>query len=192
MVSPNAKCQKLNNKTMAEIVENLANGKRQLKRNSSKPDMTPMVDLGFLLIAFFMFTTTFSTPNMMKLFMPEEKEGTTKIGTKNSITFILGKNNRVFWHQKDLRELAKNDLVETDFTANGIRKLIPEKFKQSTKPENFTVIIKPSDDANFKNTVDILDEMEITNMKRYALVDLFPSELLAYTKLNEAQIMKNK
>lgn len=177
---------------MAEISENLANGKRQLKRNSSKPDMTPMVDLGFLLITFFMSTTTFSNPNMMKLFMPDDKKGTSKVGTKNSITFILGKNNSVFWHQKDMKELTKTDLVETDFTANGIRKLILEKFNESTKPENFTVIIKPSDDANFKNTVDILDEMEITNMKRYALVNLFPSELLAYSELNEAQIMKNK
>lgn len=192
MVSLNAKYPNLNNKTMAEISENLANGKRQLKRSSSKPDMTPMVDLGFLLITFFMFTTTFSNPNMMKLFMPDDKKGTSKIGTKNSITFILGKNNSVFWHQKDLNELTKTDLVETDFTASGIRKLILEKFNKSTKPENFTVIIKPSDDANFKNTVDILDEMEITNMKRYALVNLFPNELLAYSKLNEAQIMKNK
>jgi biopolymer transport protein ExbD len=189
MISLKAKGQKLNNKTMAE---NLSNSKRSLKRNSSKPDMTPIVDLGFLLITFFMFTTTFSNPNMMKLFMPGKDNGTRDISTKNSITFILGKNDRVFWHQKDLPHLNETDLEETDFTPNGIRRLILEKHKQSTKPENFTVIIKPSDDENFKNTVYILDEMEITNMKRYALVDIFPRELLAYNKLNKAQIMQNK
>jgi biopolymer transport protein ExbD len=93
MISLKAKGQKLNNKTMAE---NLSNSKRSLKRNSSKPDMTPIVDLGFLLITFFMFTTTFSNPNMMKLFMPGKDNGTRDISTKNSITFILGKNDRVF------------------------------------------------------------------------------------------------
>ena len=60
------------------------------------------------------------------------------------------------------------------------------------KPEIFTVIIKPSNDSNLKNTVDILDEMEITQSPRFALVDLFPSERIAYENINKAQIMKNK
>lgn len=177
---------------MAEIEENLAKGKRQLKRSSTKPDMTPLVDLGFLLITFFMFTTTFSNPNIMKLTMPEKGKGNSEISTDNSITIILGKNDKIYWHQKDLKELTTMDLIESNFTANGIRKLILEKYSQSKKPGNFTVIIKPSNEANFKNTVDILDEMEITNMRRYALVDLFPKEVLAYRNIDEAQIMKNK
>lgn len=177
---------------MAEIEENLAKGKRQLKRSSAKPDMTPMVDLGFLLITFFMFTTTFSTPNMMKLTMPEKGKGNSEISKENSITIILGKNNKIYWHQKDLEELTSEDLIETNFTSSGIRKQILEKYIHSKNPQNFTVIIKPSDDSNFKNTVDILDEMEITNMRRFALVDLFPKEVLAYSKISEAQIMKNK
>lgn len=177
---------------MAEIEENLAKGKRQLKRSSAKPDMTPMVDLGFLLITFFMFTTSFSTPNMMKLTMPEKENGNSEISTENSITIILGKNNKIYWHQKDLEELSSEDLIETNFTSSGIRKQILEKYINSKNPQNFTVIIKPSDEANFKNAVDILDEMEITNMRRFALVDLFPKEVLAYSKISEAQIMKNK
>ena len=177
---------------MAEIESNPVKGKRLLKRTSAKPDMTPMVDLGFLLITFFMFTTTFSTPNMIKLFMPDGEVGRSPVKAENTITFILGKNDRIFWHQKDLDELTSADLIETNFTSNGIRKQILEKYSKSKKPENFTVIIKPSNDANFKNTVDIIDEMEITNMKHYALVDLFQSELNAYSKVSEAQIMNNK
>ncbi len=177
---------------MAEIEEKLAQGKRQLKRSSAKPDMTPMVDLGFLLITFFMFTTTFSNPNVMKLAMPEKGKGNSPINPENSITIILGKNDKVYWHQKNLEEITSMDLIETNFTSNGIRKQILEKYNQSKKPENFTVIIKPSNEANFKNTVDILGEMEITNMRHYALVDLFPNEILAYNKISEAQIMKNK
>ena len=177
---------------MAEIEENQAKGKRQLKRSSAKPDMTPMVDLGFLLITFFMFTTMFSNPNMMKLVIPEKGKGSSIISKENSITIILGKNDKIYWHQKDLEELTAADLMETDFTSNGIRKQILEKYNQSKKPENFTVIIKPSNESNYKNTVDILDEMEITNMQHYALVDLFPKEVVAYSKISEAQIMKNK
>lgn len=177
---------------MAEIEENLAKGKRQLKRSSAKPDMTPMVDLGFLLITFFMFTTTFTNPTMMKLAMPEKWKGNSVVSTENSITIILGKNDKIYWHQKDIEELKSEDLIETNFTSNGIRKQILEKYNRSKNPENFTVIIKPSDEANLKNAVDILDEMEITNMRRYALVDLFPKEVLAYSKISEAQIMKNK
>ena len=177
---------------MAEIITNPEKGKRLLKRTSAKPDMTPMVDLGFLLITFFMFTTTFSTPNMIKLFMPDTKEGTSIIKAENSITFILGKNDKVFWHQKDLDEHTSADLTETNYSLDGIRKQILEKYRKAKNPENFTVIIKPSDDSNFKNTVDIIDEMEITNMKHYALVDLFETELAAYSQLEEVLIMKNK
>ena len=83
-------------------------------------------------------------------------------------------------------------MTETNYSLDGIRKQILEKYRKAKNPENFTVIIKPSDDSNFKNTVDIIDEMEITNMKHYALVDLFPKELAAYSQLSEAQIMKNK
>lgn len=177
---------------MAEIEINPNKGKRLIKRNSAKPDMTPMVDLGFLLITFFMFTTTFTTPNMIKLFMPEKGSGNAPVTIENSITFILGKNDKVYWHQKDLKSLTSADLTETDFGSNGVRKEILEKYSKSNKPKNFTVIIKPSNDANFKNTVDMLDEMEITNMQHYALVDLFHSELEAYIKLEEAQIMNHK
>ncbi len=177
---------------MAEIETNPGKGKRLLKRTSAKPDMTPMVDLGFLLITFFMFTTTFSTPNMIKLFMPDKDSGNAPVTIENSITFILGKNDKVYWHQKDIKSLTSADLIETSYGFNGVRKEILEKYNKSNKPTNFTVIIKPSNDANFKNAVDMLDEMEITNMHHYALVDLFQSELIAYCKVSEARIMNNK
>ena len=162
---------------MAEIVKN---GKKRVS-----PDMTPMVDLGFLLITFFMFTTTFSNPNAMSLFMPDDTGDTSPVIDDNTLTFILGENDRVFWYQKALSEVKSEDLVETDYSLNGIRAEILKRRNIAPKPENFTVIIKSTDKSNYKNTVDILDEMEITKNKHYAIVDLKPIELNAYTaKMN--------
>ncbi|MFN3847842.1 MAG: ExbD/TolR family protein [Spirosomataceae bacterium] len=145
-------------------------------RRVAKPDMTPMVDLGFLLISFFMFTTTFSLPYVIGLTMPK-KGGTSDISEENTLTLILAKDNRIFWHQSALNKLNVELLRETSFSPSEIRKLLIESRLNAKKPENFTVIIKPTDESNYKNTVDALDEMLITKTEHYALVDITPKEL---------------
>lgn len=172
---------------MAEIQESSGKGdkggKVRSKKSGGKPDMTPMVDLGFLLITFFMFTTTFSKPNMMKLSMPEKEEKNDErpdVKVSNTITIVMGKDDRIFWHQKPVPEVTEADFHETDYSAAGIRAAIISRKKVAPTPENFTIIIKPTDDANFKNTVDILDEMAITDNQIYAIVDLQQPEKDAY------------
>lgn len=174
---------------MAEIQESSGKGdkggKVRSKKGGGKPDMTPMVDLGFLLITFFMFTTTFSKPNMMKLSMPEkdenkEKPETADIKLSNTITILMGKDDRVFWYQQAAADVTEADLHETDYSAGGIRAQIVDKKKKALDQAKFTIIIKPTEDANFKNTVDILDEMAITDNQIYAIVDLQKSEKDAY------------
>lgn len=174
---------------MAQIEET---NTKKTRRRVAKPDMTPMVDLGFLLITFFMFTTKFTNPNMMKLVMPDKTDGTSELNSKNTLTLILGENDRIYWHQQDTETIKPEDIHETNYSTDGLRKDILEKQSIAPKPENFTVIIKPTNESSFKNAVDALDEMEITNMKRYALVDLFPNELMAYNEKKTAQIMKIK
>lgn len=149
----------------------------------ARVDMTPMVDLGFLLITFFMFTTTFSVPNMMKLNMPDiidrDKTIIPVIGESNSLNLILGKDNRIFWHQKNYDELNTDYLNEVSY-GKALRELILQKRIHASKSENFTVIIRATDDANYKNAVDALDEMAITNQERYVLADITPKEKLVY------------
>ena len=154
----------------------------------ARVDMTPMVDLGFLLITFFMFTTTFSTPNMMKLVMPDnvpiDVAPSPPIREKNSLSLILGKDNRVFWHQKNFKDLDTHLLQEVDYGIS-LRKLILEKRKEANNQVFFTVIIRATDDANYKNAVDALDEMAITKQERYVLADITPKEKQVYeAKLN--------
>ena len=161
-------------------------GKVRSKKGGGKPDMTPMVDLGFLLLTFFIFTTTFSKPNMMKLNMPDksdeevEKQDKQDIKESNTITIIMGKDNRIFWYQAALATVTADDLVETDYSASGIRMDIDRKRAAALDTAVFTVVIKPSNESTFENTVDILDEMEITGNRRFAIVDLMPQEQTAY------------
>lgn len=162
-------------------------GKVRSKKQNTRVDMTPMVDLGFLLITFFMFTTTFSKPNVMDLGLPakpkdeqQKKQSETEIKLSNSISILLGKDNRVFWHQQDQTSLTAATLNETSFDREGIRNVIKQAKRNAEDIKKFTVIIKPTEDAVYKNFVDILDEMAITKSEQYGVTDPKPWEIAIY------------
>jgi len=163
-------------------------GKVRSKKNNPAVDMTPMVDLNFLLLMFFMFTSTFSKPNVMDLGLPAkpkdetQKPPPTEIDLSNSITLLLGKDNRIFWHQQDQAGLNDQTMIETNLDREGIREIIKQAKARAKKKDLFTVIIKPTDDAVYKNFVDILDEMAITQSERYGVTDLKPYEKAVYDK----------
>jgi biopolymer transport protein ExbD len=170
-------------------------GVKKAKKLSTRVDMTPMVDLGFLLITFFIFTATMSSPTTMDLNMPkdtEKKEEETKVKQSGALTIMLGKKDKVFYYEGELSPDGAN-FKSTDF--KGIRDVIikkkkdvianytpnPEceaKAKEKGKPvsdcfdTDFVVVIKPTEDANYKNTVDILDEMTINMVKRFAMIKI--------------------
>jgi biopolymer transport protein ExbD len=155
-------------------------GVKKGKKLSTRVDLTPMVDLGFLLITFFIFTTTMSQPTAMHLYLPKDVKDDDKNKVKNSavITLMLGKNDQIYYYEGD--SAAK--LKATDF--KKVRDIVVDK-KRRTDPKDFVVIIKPSVDATYKNTVNILDEMTIDAVKRYAMVDISPVEY-NFIKLTEA------
>jgi biopolymer transport protein ExbD len=147
-------------------------GVKKAKKLSTSVDMTPMVDLGFLLITFFIFTTTMAQPTAMNLFMPkdvEKKEDQNKVKESGAFTIMLGKQDVVYYYEGMDPTQLKTATFKT------IRDEIIRK-KQSTNPEDLVMIIKPTPDATYKNTVDILDEMTINEIKRYAMVDISPQE----------------
>ena len=186
-------------------------GVKKAKKLSTRVDMTPMVDLGFLLITFFIFTTTMSSPTTMDLFMPKDTdkdEEQNKAKESGALTLLLAKDNVIYYYEGQLKEDASNFLT-TNFS--GIRKIIIDKKKsvieshvhdagcqkiqekaragdpaRKIPPDpnwqkacfdrDLVVVIKPDEDATYKNTIDILDEMAISDIKRYAMVDLFPVE----------------
>jgi biopolymer transport protein ExbD len=150
-------------------------GVKKAKKLSTRVDLTPMVDLGFLLITFFIFTTTLSQPTALKLNLPKDTdkpEEQTKTKASGALTILLGKDRNVFYYEG---ELAPNG---TNFKSSNFKEIRDEILskKRSTKPEDFMVVIKPSDESTYKDFVDILDEMKINVVDRYALVDISPAE----------------
>jgi len=156
-------------------------GVKKAKKMSTRVDMTPMVDLGFLLITFFIFTTTMAQPTAMNLFMPkdvEKPDDQNKVKETGAFTILLGKADQVYFYEG----MDPTKLQASNFKL--IREEIMKK-KQNTNPEDLVVIIKPSEDATYKNTVDILDEMTINEIKRYAMVDITEDEF-KLVKLTES------
>ncbi|GAC1527836.1 MAG: biopolymer transporter ExbD [Sediminibacterium sp.] len=150
-------------------------GVKKGKKLSTRVDLTPMVDLGFLLITFFIFTTTMSQPTAMRLFLPKDAdkpEDQNKAKQSGVITILLGKDNHVFYYEGELDNSASN------FKSSGfkdIRNVLLDK-KARTPEKDLVVILKPSSQCTYKNVVDILDEMTINVLTRYALVDISPVE----------------
>lgn len=147
-------------------------GVKKAKKMSTRVDLTPMVDLGFLLITFFVFTTTMAQPTAMRLFLPKDTdkpEEQNKVKASGALTIMLGKSDQVYYYAGD----DPTKIQATNF--KDIRGIIIDK-KKSTDEKDFVVVIKPTPDATFKNTVDMLDEMSINEVKRYAMVDISADE----------------
>lgn len=153
-------------------------GTSKQRKKPVRIDMTPMVDLGFLLITFFMFAANFSKSNVMDLGLPAKGETPkpVEIDYRNQVTFILGKDNRIFYYQKELNELKSDDFKETTFDGISIVKLINSYKNTAPTPDNFTVIIKPTDDSTYKNFVDILDQLAVTKNELYGITDIRKQE----------------
>ncbi|MET0243613.1 MAG: biopolymer transporter ExbD [Flavitalea sp.] len=152
-------------------------GVKKTKKASTKVDLTPMVDLGFLLITFFIFTTTMSEPTSMRFNLPKDTdkpEEQNKAKESGALTIMLGKNNTIFYYEGTLAPDGSN-FKSTNY--KDVREVIINK-KKATKPDDFVVVIKPTAESKFVNTVDMLDEMTISEVKRYAMVDIAEAELL--------------
>ena len=198
---------------MAEVSQE-SQGKKDKKKGAKKVstriDFTPMVDLGFLLITFFMLTTTMIKPQTMEIAMPSKEkvadEEQTKVKSSRAVTIILGKDNKVFYYE-GTRENDIDPKVEvTDFSAKGLREFLirknydvmvkveelkKEKAVKEMAEEEFQkrknelmgdkkapiVIIKATNEASYKNLIDVLDEMAICNIGRYAIVDITEYDL---------------
>jgi len=183
-------------------------GVKKAKKLSTRVNMTPMVDLGFLLITFFIFTTTMSSPKALNLNMPKDTkndEELNKAKESGALTIMLGKNNGVYYYEGQLlpdgsnfktanfatirQEIIdkKKEVIKTHVHDSNCPKIWAENKgdKNSCLDRDFVVVIKPDEDATYRNTVDMLDEMTINNVKRYAMVDITPQELEVVKKVEE-------
>lgn len=188
-------------------------GKKRGKKLSTRVDFTPMVDLGFLLITFFMLTTSMNKPQTMEINMPVKEdikeEDKTKVKASQAMTLLLAKDDKVVYYFIDAKTGEPGTPMITDYSKGGIRatlikenrmrnplldsipvykKMLNEGAINEEKYRGFVngiksykdgliVVIKAADNSKYKNMIDILDEMLICNIGRYAIVDISEVEL---------------
>ena len=178
---------------MAEIQDN-GGGKKgkgsKQKKMTVRVDFTPMVDMNMLLITFFMLCTSLSKPQTMEISMPSQ-----------ALTLLLDANNKLYYYEGEPNYEDYTSLKETDYTADGIRKVLLRKNYDAVKKveelkvkkanleiteEEYkkqvsevksakntpTVIIKATDKSTYKNLIDALDEMQICSIGKYVIVDI--------------------
>lgn len=193
--------------------------KKGPKKQSVRVDFTPMVDLGFLLITFFMLTTSMNKPQTMEINMPVKDKVIDEqvVGVSQTITLLLTENSKICYYFLDEKTMEPKTPVITDFGPKGIRQVllsesrarnpvgtdsIPvlKKMLQEKKIDEPTykkrmgaikaykngliVIIKADDKSKYKNIVDILDEMLICSIGRYAVVDITEPEVKLLESVN--------
>ncbi|MGB3947174.1 MAG: biopolymer transporter ExbD [Bacteroidia bacterium] len=188
-------------------------GKKRAKKSSTRIDMTPMVDLAFLLLTFFVLTSTFSKPKAMEISFPADpKDEKDRQKVNNALTFIMSKDNSLYYYSGEFYPAGNKDgkpatvLTKTDFSKDGLHKLLldthkptidaihelEEKYKRKEiadttlrrlsnlekgKKEALTVLIKADDKATYKNVIDMIDELNVCLVGKYAVVDMMPTEL---------------
>lgn len=166
---------------MAEISQGGGGGKKgggkvRAKKQSTKIDMTPMVDLAFLLLTFFILTTTFNKPKTMEVNMPDKvdkPEDQTKINEKDILNVVLAEDNKIYYWVG-----LEPPVSTTNYSKDGVRKILLEHTRANPK---MMVLIKPKDESRYENMVNILDEMDITNTQRYAIVEYTPDDTAIIT-----------
>ena len=142
-------------------------GKIRAKKAINKNRYDPMVDLAFLLLTFFILTTRFLKPHIMPLTMPEPVEDPSRLSllkASNAFSIVLGEDNKIYWWIG-----LKAPASPTNYSKEGIRKILLE---QSKANPDLMVFIKPMDKSRYENMVDILDEVAIADITRYAIVEV--------------------
>ncbi len=141
-------------------------GVKKAVKKSTRVDLTPMVDLGFLLITFFVFTTTMNQSTAMAINEPKDvkdKNEQKEVKASGAMTIMLGKGNQVYYYNGILDKDHLSEQFKTT-TFKEIRSIITEK-KKATNIDDLMYIIKADDESTFGNSMKILDEMTICDIK---------------------------
>lgn len=165
-------------------------GVRRAKKLSTRVDLTPMVDLGFLLITFFVFTTTMATPKAVNLYMPKDGPPT-DIALSTALTIFPMGNGKIFYYRGNFAEAIQHSAYgfSTYSYADGIGQVIRDKKtamdrKKKDYSKELFLIIKPTDNSSYSNLVDMMDEVIINDLHHYAITDITTAEKELILKLN--------
>ncbi len=162
---------------MAELnLSPLKSGKRVSRKMPVRVDLTAMVDLAFLLITFFMLTTSLQKPRVMPIVMPTPGPAG-PVSEKQTITFCLGKNDHVLWYMG----MADKPLTTPKLVAygNDMQKVILQSAKQvlASTGKSLIVLVKPTDHSVYNNLVETIDVLNNTQVPTYAIAAISPKDI---------------
>lgn len=153
-------------------------GVRRAKRLSARIDMTPMVDLGFLLITFFVMTAKLAEPTVVGLNMPKESTERTPVPESGSFTILINGPDELYVYYGNAHDVtAPSQFIKTSMSpTGGLRDLIQQRqryldesgFREGRKGLMF--LIKPSPEATYRQLMDVLDEAFINIVEKYVIV----------------------
>ncbi|HJW31074.1 MAG TPA: biopolymer transporter ExbD [Saprospiraceae bacterium] len=150
------------------------------KKMSTRVDLTAMVDLGFLLITFFMLATTFNKPKTMEVNKPAKEDKKVEeppIKMSKTASLMLGAHDKLYAYVSpdEIDATTELSIDSVDYSPNGLRKFIQRRQQevqtQWGDKDQLFVMIKPLPGSTVKNIVDVLDEMTINDVKRYAILE---------------------
>ncbi len=156
---------------MAEIeIKRSSSGNKRMKKKSTRVDLTPMVDLGFLLLTFFVFTSTMMEPKIVGLHEPIDTDIIRdEICNSCVLTIFLDKDNKIRYYEgmPETNPLVK----QTSFSVKGIRDVLLTKKEKVGRimgsTDRFVLIIKPGKESTMQDFVRIMDEVAINDIKHY-------------------------
>ena len=165
---------------MAELNQAPANngGARTSKKLSTRVDLTAMVDLAFLLVTFFMLTTSLDKPKIMSLIMPDQSGEKGDVAASRTVTLCLGKNNQLVYYRGTIDKPIDAPQI-ISYNKDGLRRTLfntSQKIKQQTG-KAMIVLVKPSDHSAYGNLVNTIDELNITQSQIYAVTDISTKDI---------------
>ena len=157
---------------MAQLNDNTCNRSSKSRQSKScKTDLTPMVDLGFLLITFFILSTVLTQPTATKLVMPKESVVKTPVRESAVLSIQLTGNDSIAWYDGN----RNNGVVPTYCALGNLRAVIQSKREEVGKrfgdPSETIVVIYPGPECTYKNFIAVLDEITINGVSHYFVMN---------------------
>ena len=154
-------------------------GKVRTKKKATRVDLTAMVDLAFLLITFFILTTTLNKPKAQELIMPDKDDSHQQLPVPETrtMTLLLGDNDQLEWFVGKPGATAPTKI---GYGGKVLRKTLVDQdaaIKASHGGQPMIVIVSPSAQSTYKNLVTVMDELNIVDIQSRAIVDITPAEL---------------
>jgi biopolymer transport protein ExbD len=149
-----------------DVAESKSHGKGKKKKKQGRRlgvriDMTPLVDVAFLLLTFFMYTTSMSRPQTMEINLPPDKNVKVEIAESNLMTLRINDKGMIYWNIA----LDAPKIID----AKDLRAFLVEK--QTAIPK-LTVLLKIDRLGKYKMMVDLIDELNNAGVQRFSLAPL--------------------